>query len=70
MAYGNARWGHGRHDLAEIAHTQMGILEFYSYFWVFSNQPAIELTACLTALAPKGMGAIFYTSGRSEEIEN
>jgi PLP-dependent transaminase len=61
--------GHGRDELAEVAAAQMRRLEFYASFWDFSNEPAIDLAERLAAIAPPGMGHVFYTNGGSEGVE-
>jgi putrescine aminotransferase len=61
--------GHGRAELADVAAAQMRELEFYASFWDYSNAPAIELAARLAAIAPDGLGHVFYTNGGSEGVE-
>src|SRR3712207_6760021 len=61
--------GHGRSELAEAARRQMETLEYYTLFWNYANAPAIELAARLAALAPPGLGHVFFTSGGSEGTE-
>ncbi len=49
-----AQIGHGRTELADVAHEQMKKLEYFTSFWEFSNERAIELAARLASLAPRG----------------
>lgn len=64
-----AQVGHGRSDLADIAHEQMGKLEYFTSFWEFSNDRAIELAARLAELAPDPLNHVYFTSGGSEGNE-
>src|SRR4051812_29282561 len=61
--------GHGRRELAEAARRQMETLEYYASFWEFANEPAAELAARLTSLAPEGIEWVFFTNGGSEGAE-
>ncbi|WP_225640854.1 aspartate aminotransferase family protein [Streptomyces werraensis] len=58
--------GHGRQEIAEAARAQMQKLEYFTSFWEFTNEPAIELAERLVALAPEGLDRVFYTNGGSE----
>ncbi|MFE7170008.1 aspartate aminotransferase family protein [Streptomyces sp. NPDC057616] len=64
-----AQVGHGRTDLADIAHEQMRKLEYFTSFWEFSNDRAIELAARLAELAPDPLNHVYFTSGGSEGNE-
>ncbi|MDI3419448.1 aminotransferase family protein [Streptomyces luteolus] len=64
-----AQVGHGRTDLADVAHEQMKKLEYFTSFWDFSNDRAIELAARLAELAPDPLNHVYYTSGGSEGVE-
>ncbi|MFG2789641.1 aspartate aminotransferase family protein [Streptomyces sp. NPDC048419] len=64
-----AQVGHGRTDLAGIAHEQMKKLEYFTSFWEFSNDRAIELAARLAELAPAPLNHVYFTSGGSEGNE-
>jgi len=64
-----AQVGHGRDELADVAASQMRELEYFTSFWEYSNQPAIELADRLTRLAPDPISKVYFTSGGSEGIE-
>ncbi len=64
-----AQVGHGRTDLADVAHEQMKKLEYFTSFWEFSNDRAIELAARLASLAPDPLNHVYFTSGGSEGNE-
>ncbi|MGW8556295.1 aminotransferase family protein [Streptomyces tubercidicus] len=64
-----AQVGHGRTELADVAHEQMKKLEYFTSFWEFSNDRAIELAARLAALAPDPLNHVYFTSGGSEGNE-
>ena len=61
-----AQIGHGRPEMAEAAAEQMRKLEYFTCFWDFSNDKAIELSERIISLAPEGMSKVFFTSGGSE----
>lgn len=61
-----AQIGHGRQEMADVAAEQMRKLEYFTCFWDFSNDRAIELSERLISLAPAGMSKVFFTSGGSE----
>lgn len=64
-----AQVGHGRAELAEAAAAQMRQLEYFTSFWEFSNNRAIELAERLVDLAPDDLNHVYFTSGGSEGIE-
>ncbi|MFF9478368.1 aspartate aminotransferase family protein [Streptomyces sp. NPDC014733] len=64
-----AQIGHGRTELADVAHEQMRKLEYFTSFWEFSNERAIELAARLASLAPDPLNHVYFTSGGSEGNE-
>jgi putrescine aminotransferase len=64
-----AQIGHGREEVARAASEQMSRLEYFTSFWEFSNDRAIELATRLTSIAPAGLGHVYFTSGGSEGNE-
>ncbi|WP_215909633.1 aminotransferase family protein [Streptacidiphilus fuscans] len=64
-----AQIGHGREEVARAAYEQMAKLEYFTSFWEFSNDPAIELATKLTSIAPEGLNHVYFTSGGSEGNE-
>ncbi len=64
-----AQIGHGREEVARAAYEQMSKLEYFTSFWEFSNDRAIELATKLTSIAPEGLGHVYFTSGGSEGNE-
>lgn len=61
-----AQIGHGREEMAEAAARQMKQLEYFTCFWDFSNDKAIELADKLAQISPEGLDMSFFTSGGSE----
>ncbi|WP_028923370.1 aspartate aminotransferase family protein [Pseudonocardia acaciae] len=61
-----AQIGHGRAEMAEAAAAQMRRLEYFTSFWDFGNDRAIELAERLAGLAPAGLEHTYFTSGGSE----
>lgn len=66
----NVNIGHGRKELADAAQEQMAKLAFSSAFSTFSHEPAIRLAEKIAGLAPKGLNAVFFTSGGSESNDS
>jgi adenosylmethionine-8-amino-7-oxononanoate aminotransferase len=64
-----AQIGHGRTEIAEVAARQMQRLEYFTGFWEFSNDRAIELAERLVELAPDPLDHVYFTSGGSEANE-
>ncbi|MFF0473854.1 aspartate aminotransferase family protein [Streptomyces sp. NPDC004284] len=64
-----AQIGHGREEVADVAHEQMKKLEYFTSFWEFSNEPAIKLAARLAEIAPEPLNHVYFTSGGSEGNE-
>ena len=48
-----AQIGHGRREIAAAAAEQMERLEYFTSFWEFSNDRAIELAERLTSISPR-----------------
>jgi putrescine aminotransferase len=64
-----AQIGHGRAEIADVAAAQMKRLEYFTSFWEFSNDRAIELAERLVELAPTALDHVYFTSGGSEANE-
>ncbi|WP_031464334.1 aspartate aminotransferase family protein [Sciscionella sediminilitoris] len=64
-----AQIGHGRAELADAARAQMAKLEYFTSFWEFSNEPAIELAERLVSISPAHLERVYFTSGGSEGNE-
>ncbi len=60
--------GHGQKAVADAITKQLSKLEYYSPFFGFSSEPAIELAAKVVSLMPKdwNMGHVIFTCGGSE----
>lgn len=61
-----AQIGHGRDEIAEAAAAQLRRLEYFTSFWDFSNDRAIELAERLAQLSPDGLDLTYFTCGGSE----
>ncbi|MGA1213439.1 MAG: aminotransferase class III-fold pyridoxal phosphate-dependent enzyme, partial [Solirubrobacterales bacterium] len=61
--------GHGRKSIADAVQKQMAELEAYSTFGDFTNRPAEEISARLSALSPIPDAKIFLTSGGGDSID-
>jgi adenosylmethionine-8-amino-7-oxononanoate aminotransferase len=64
-----AQIGHGRRDIAEAAARQMERLEYFTSFWEFTNDRAIELADRLDSISPRRQTHVYFTSGGSEGNE-
>jgi PLP-dependent transaminase len=64
-----AQIGHGRSEIAEAAARQMERLEYFTSFWEFSNERAIELAERLISISPSKQTHVYFTSGGSEGNE-
>jgi len=64
-----AHIGHGRDEVAEAAATQMRKLEYFTSFWEFTNDRAIELAERLVEISPEAQTHVYFTSGGSESNE-
>jgi putrescine aminotransferase len=61
--------GHGRREVISAVTRQMEALEAFHTFDRFTNGPAEELSAELSALAPMRGARVFLTSGGSESVD-
>ncbi len=72
-AMGGGNWvaqvGHARPELAQAAAKQLGELEYFTGFDIYSNDITIRLAQRLVGLAPAGLDRVFFTSGGSEGVE-
>src|SRR3954471_23352054 len=64
-----ANLGHGRPEIAEAVHRQLRLLDAYSIFGDYANEPALELPERLAALAPVPGSRVFLGSGGGDAIE-
>ena len=64
-----AQIGHGRREIAEAAAAQMEQLEYFTSFWEFSNERAIELAQRLVSISPPRQTHVYFTNGGSEGNE-
>ncbi|MFZ5827692.1 MAG: aspartate aminotransferase family protein [Bacillota bacterium] len=62
--------GYGRSEIARVAAEQMERLMYYHTYFHFSNEPAVRLAAKLAAMAPEGLGKVFFTLGGAEAVES
>lgn len=60
--------GHGREELADIAHRQMSELAYQNTF-AYANKPAVELAAKLAALTPPRLRKAVFVNGGSEAVD-
>ena len=58
--------GHGRAEIADAVHRQMGELDYFNTFFKTSHPPAIALAEKLAALTPPQFNRVFFTSSGSE----
>jgi adenosylmethionine-8-amino-7-oxononanoate aminotransferase len=62
--------GYGRKELSQVAARQMDELMYYHTYFHFSNDAAVRLAARLAAIAPAGLGKVFFTLGGAEAVES
>lgn len=62
----NVNVGHGRKELADVAHEQMSRMAYSSTFYGYGNEPAIRLAEKISSLTPGDLDTVFFTSGGSE----
>ena len=61
--------GHGRQEIIDAVHAQMGELVAYHTFGRFTNPPAQRLADTLTELEPITDARVFFTNGGSEAVD-
>lgn len=61
--------GHGRASIADAIGRQAGTLAAFHTFERFTNEPAEQLAARLTSLAPMADARVFLTSSGSESVD-
>ena len=62
--------GHGRGEMADTVAAQMRVLEAYSCFDPFTNDPAEQLAAKLHEIAPMDDSRVFFCSSGSEAVDS
>jgi putrescine---pyruvate transaminase len=62
--------GYGRPEIARAVAAQMERLMYYHTYFHFSNDAAVQLAAKLAAIAPPGLGKVFFTLGGAEAVES
>jgi len=61
--------GHGRAEIIDAVTAQMRALENYNTFDIFTNQPAEEVSALVSALSPVPDARVFLTGSGSEAVD-
>jgi putrescine aminotransferase len=61
--------GYGRREIADAVHKQMTSVCYYPSFFNTTTEPTILLADKIAALAPKGMGKVFFSNSGSEANE-
>jgi putrescine aminotransferase len=61
--------GHGRPEIADAVHAQLLTLENYNTFDIFTNEPAEQAAAAISALSPMPDARVFFTSSGSEAVD-
>ncbi len=61
--------GHGRAEIADAVDAQLRVLENYNTFDIFTNGPAEEAAALISALSPVPDGRVFFTCSGSEAVD-
>ena len=61
--------GHGRSELADIAHEQMSRLAYQNTF-AYASEPAVALATKLAELPPSTIRKAVFVNGGSEAVEN
>jgi adenosylmethionine-8-amino-7-oxononanoate aminotransferase len=61
--------GHGREELADVAHEQMSRLAYQNTF-AYANEPAVNLATRLAEITPSTIRKAVFVNGGSEAVEN
>ncbi len=61
--------GHGRREIADAVYAQMQVLETYSCFEPFTNDPADALAERIAGLTPMPDARVFFTCSGSEAVD-
>ena len=61
--------GHGRTELADIAHEQMSKLAYQNTF-AYASEPAVALASKIFELTPSTIRKAVFVNGGSEAVEN
>jgi len=62
--------GHGRREIIDAITAQLGVLDAFQTFELFTNEPADALCERLVALAPLPNARVFLTSSGSEAVDS
>ncbi|WP_179646553.1 aminotransferase family protein [Spinactinospora alkalitolerans] len=62
--------GHGRAEIADAVHRQLGRLDAYAVYGDFANAPALELSERLASHAPVADPRVILTCGGGEAIDS
>ena len=61
--------GHARPEIADAVDAQLRTLENYNTFDIFTNEPAEQIAATISALSPVPDARVFLTSSGSEAVD-
>jgi putrescine---pyruvate transaminase len=61
--------GHGRREIADAVYAQMQVLETYSCFEPFTNDPADALAERIAGITPMPDARVFFTCSGSEAVD-
>ncbi|MGW4486410.1 aminotransferase family protein [Amycolatopsis sp. NPDC004368] len=64
-----ANFGHGRPEITQAVTAQLEKLDSYNLFGYYANEPALELAARLSSLAPVPGSKIFLGSGGGDVVD-
>ncbi|SAL46003.1 aminotransferase [Caballeronia sordidicola] len=62
--------GYGRDSIVKVAAEQMARLPYATGYFHFASEPAIELAAKLTGLAPPSLQHVYFTLGGSDAVDS